>query len=270
MTKNNFLPSCFKIITTALFGFVFLLPSSVVGGQNPLGIADGYGLQVRAKLNSGANIVITLPCDYYLASYYPNGQWNDMFTENGLKYVGGAVQPLTNMVSGGWAYPLKYPHECPPACSPTCKCIIVSAQDGNRFWDAYFTPRGFTRVSIAGIPGSGDPDLSKNCHGHSTGVGYWLDGFGTLMACDYHHFVTNIGWATSGLKNGDVYGTESHSGKIVSVTTTNPGTVELSSKITKNSEKMREPAIYEKTVNLTFNYNDYVYIEGNSGFFTKR
>ena len=157
-------------------------------------------MEVRARITalngSISDIIIALPCPYYRSyEYYrdlPNGQWNGKFTSHA-----NTQHALTNMVTGGWAYPLKYPHECPPACSlvippmssPICQCILVLAEDGNRFWDDYFSQRGFTRVAGSGIiPGYGVPDLSMNCHGYSTGVGYWLDDFDTLTKYDYTRY----------------------------------------------------------------------------------
>ena len=166
-----------------------------------------------------------------------------------------------------WWYP--QPNQ-PPPTNP----ILVLASDGNRFWDEeYFNPRGFTRVS------GGEPILSMNCHGYSTGVGYWLDDFFVLMEHDYGTIFSNITspgaryFYGRDLADGAVYsygdpGNNDHSGKIDSVTT-EVVAGEMMYIVVSISEKNRESAIYRKTVNLPFGGDDTVVIEGNTGFYKK-
>jgi len=79
----------------------------------------------------------------------------------------------------------------------------ITAADVDRFWECAIYS-GYDKISGA--------SLGMNCHGFSTGVGYWLNDFQKLVDDDYTKY-DRVG----DLEAGAVYGGDGHSIKIVEV-----------------------------------------------------
>jgi hypothetical protein len=239
----------FKTIPIVLVALAMLSIGSTAWGQTRNPVASPLRLQATIMVtingvSADRNVFVDVPCLHYESSNYPNGTWNGKFTTFGYP-----PQPLSNSDTSGLAYPLQ------GLISSLNMVVPVTADNGNAFWDAYYTPRGFTRIGA-------EPDLTQNCHGYSTGVGYWLNDIYTKLGYDYQtcHFAEYL--ANDVVYN---YGRD-HSGKVDLVTAVTVAGATRYTVVTI-SEKCRESAVYKKLLNRTFAANDLVIIEGNSIYY---
>jgi hypothetical protein len=106
-------------------------------------------------------------CNYYNASDSA-GTWNGKFSSKGSRLSNAESQNLTFPLP-----PYTYEH------NGVNYTISVTADDVNRYYEfeMFPTTSGYTRIETA--------YLTENCHGYSTGLGYWMDSFNTLMTDDY-------------------------------------------------------------------------------------
>ncbi|MDR1480748.1 MAG: hypothetical protein LBJ00_17625 [Planctomycetaceae bacterium] len=167
---------------------------------------------------------VTAACNYYDATD-TTGTWNNKFTSKGKRLTNGETQNLT--------FPLpsfEYKDD-----SGTKHSVNVTAADVDRYYEyeKFTAANGYTKISGA--------SLAMNCHGYSTGLGYWMDDFDTLMSDDYTSSTT-----PSNLAVGAIKGDDSHSIKITEISTTMSG--EVFYKVIKTREKFHASGVYEKAI----------------------
>jgi hypothetical protein len=223
----------FKNVSVVLF-VVAVLFSGIAWGQG------GGTISLPTKTVDKVTICSLVLCpgatDYKFLQFNsaPCNQWTvaeeGAFISNPLtdwngKYS-GAGYPLSNLETGGLSFPNSVVIGTIGGLPQT---IPFSAANVDKFWK-YAMYDGYTEISGA--------DLSKNCHGYSTGVGYWLQAFGRLMKDDYTKY-NSIG----DLAAGAVYGVNGgHSIKIDEADIT--GTqYEITTR-----EKYRESGVYERKI----------------------
>ncbi|GHT42918.1 hypothetical protein FACS189443_6400 [Planctomycetales bacterium] len=183
----------FKTVAITFFVVATLFTNSMAFGQNPSWQPIGVYVRVGFLNPSGGMSYVNAQVSSESCFHYSPGtlaaghSWAGYTTSSGTE--------LAHIRSGGLTY----------GFLRIINSVIhnVTASDVDAFWEcAIFA--GYDKISGA--------SLSKNCHGHSTGVGYWLNDFGKLMKDDYQKY-RGIG----DLYAGAVYGNSGHSIKIVDV-----------------------------------------------------
>jgi hypothetical protein len=165
-------------------------------------------------------------CTKYYSQYYPAGSWNGKFTKNNNK-------PITNVVTSGVNFPIAYEIEYNGKKIP----ISIQAADVDRFYDKTIFKIGYTKV--AGSTAS----MAMNCHGFSTGLSYWTEGF--IDVIKQNDYTTST--KPSELAVGVIKGTEIHTIKITEVNKTIVKGENIY-KVIKTREKYRSSAVYEKSI----------------------
>jgi hypothetical protein len=109
----------------------------------------------------------TEACNYYNAND-PAGTWNGKYTSQGNRLTNAETQNLTFPLP---TYLFIY--------NDVLYVVNATAADVDRYYDKekYPTTSGYTRIATA--------YLSENCHGYSSGLGYWMDSPITLVTDDY-------------------------------------------------------------------------------------
>gem|GEM_PF-3008033 len=143
----------FKTVAVALFAIAMLLPGSVAWGQNPV-----IGDRIVSFVRGGTPLQETVEVPgVWVPALQP---WNGKFTVNGPTAVhpvsGQMEKPRIENVDTNLTFPID------PGG------LNITAAEVNAYWDVVFASA--TRI--------GGPSWSQNCHGHSTGLGYWINGNG--------------------------------------------------------------------------------------------
>ena len=237
MSKNIYLPPCFKIVAVALLTFAMLYADSIVLGQNPV-----TGRQAVQFIRNGVEHEATVDVPgVWVASGQP---WNGKFTKNGPSAIhpasGQMEKPRITNINTSLTFfddpnhkcvdPNNPNYQCDPS-DPAKPCCIkfITAAEVNAYWDARYV--GATRI--------GGPTWSENCHGHSTGLGYWINDFGVVCQYDWVQ-CTNGNEVTAGCLRGDA----GHSIKISGVQLADENYVRV---VSETTEKMGEAGTYKYT-----------------------
>ena len=218
MAKNVCLQPYFKTVTIALFAFA---ACNIAWGQNPSQASIQVYVRVAfPKIGGGFDyvdeVVPSETCFHYRPGALSSGHsWTGYTTNKGSQ--------LSHVRTGGLSYGFWR--------SVGGVMHQVTASDVDRFWEAAIYG-GYDKISGA--------SLSWNCHGHSTGVGYWLNAFKTLVDDDWAKY-DRVGDLTSGA----IYGDNGHSIRIDEVIIT--GTkYEV-----ETSEKYRDSGVYARKISPT-------------------
>lgn len=214
-------PTPFKTVTVALVVFTVLSTTNVVFGNptwKPIDVLVRIAIPKVSGI--GYDYVITVvpsdPCYHYSPGTLSTGHsWAGYTTSQGKE--------LAHIRSGGLSY----------GFLRTIAGTIhtVTASDVDSFWE-YVIYGSYTKISGA--------SLSKNCHGHSTGVGYWLNDFQKLVDDDWTKY-SSVG----DLDSGAVYGGDGHSIRMDEVDIT--GTeYEITT-----SEKYSDSGVYSRKIDPT-------------------
>ena len=233
--SNKTNQNSFKTVTVAFLVLAILLSSGIAWGQsggtitvNPavepvqihaLVLLPGASKKTYVSVNSA-------PCNHwkadgavigdpYIATMF--GNWNGKITNAGT--------PLSNVETGGLSYPSSI---TVPSGGWVPHTVNFSASNVDDFWE-YAIYGGYGKTSGA--------SLSQNCHGHSTGAGYWLDDFKRLVDDDWTKY-DRVG----DLDSGAVYGDDGHSIRIDDVAITGT-TYEITT-----SEKYRDSGVYTRKI----------------------
>ena len=146
----------FKIVTIALFACIVLFCPAVALGQNPTQNPHTSPMIVQYVRNGiPVSTMIDVP-----GVWSPGLQpWNGKFTVNGPTSIhpvsGHLEKPRIANVATNLTFPID------PGG------LNITATEVNAFWDMHYA--NATRI--------GEPTWSQNCHGHSTGLGYWVNDF---------------------------------------------------------------------------------------------
>jgi hypothetical protein len=203
-----------------------VIPFSVAFADNPSSITADVNARVLIPQTNNVYKNITPPtdtCNYYDAND-PAGTWNDKRSSKNNK--------LSNAETQGLSFPLPsytYTH------NNANYTVNVVAADVDRYYDTEIFPTasGYSRKETA--------SLAMNCHGYSTGLGYWMDSFNTLMNDDY-----TASTQPSNLAVGVIKGDTGHSIKITEIGTPTAG--ENFYTVIKTREKFHASGVYEKTI----------------------
>jgi len=159
-----------------------------------------------------------------------NTGWNNRNTQNGNKKIENSVMTVS------------FPIAVPGGSSITSAKI-------NACWDDYYS--GATRI--------GEPSWDMNCHGYSTGLGYWVEGpgYSTVLDNDWKECASKfeIEAGCSRSEGGD------HSIRVDEVVLYEY----THNAVSKTSEKMAYAGTYEKWYMLPAGANF-----GGSGTYRKR
>jgi len=236
----------FKTVTVALFACVILVAGSINWGQEiPPGV-EGETIVLPTK--TVAPVIYSLVLRPSASSYeffefdsVPCNQWTipeeGVVMGNPLDWndrYSGAGYPLSNYDTGALSYPDSVVIGTIGGLS---YAIPFSVANVDQFWEyaIYKKADGYTQV--------GGASLSQNCHGYSTGAGYWLNAFGRLIKDDYTKYDL-IG----DLVPDAFYGDDGHSIKIVEVYFTgDPYKI-------VTEEKYRDSGVYQREITPCVDY----------------
>jgi hypothetical protein len=166
-------------------------------------------------------------CYHYESAYFPEGTWNGKFTKEDN-------EPISNSVTGDLTFPvLAILHY-----NGQRFLITITAADVDRYYDEekYPVTGGYTKISGA--------SMAMNCHGFSTGLGYWINDFDVIAQNDYRPSITPSALTLGSIKGND---NNSHTIKIIGITKTTINCVSTY-RVIKTREKFRASGIYEKAV----------------------
>jgi hypothetical protein len=233
ISKNNVMRATVKsLIFIAIVCTAIAFSPFSVFAANPDLISTEVNARVLVPQSNGVYQNITPPsadCNYYTAGDIVGG-WNGKFSEEGNR--------LSNAESAGLTFPLPaYEFEDE---SGVTHSVSVTEADVNRYYEfeMFTSAKGYTRIS--------DASLVMNCHGYSTGLGYWMDSFDTLMNDDYTASTT-----PSHLAVGAIKGYYGHSIKITGISTTTicvEETVHTVYRVIETREKCHASGVYKKIV----------------------
>jgi hypothetical protein len=204
---------------------------SVTYGQNTNPVFEVLGINARVAI-PGTNPPEYVSqgfqqpyCYKYKSAYFTEGNWNGKFTKKNNK-------PISNSVTGNLTFPILTTVSHNGQEFP----IIITSDDVDRYYDEekYPATDGYTKIS--------GTSLLMNCHGFSTGLGYWIDNFNVIAQNDYTASTT-----PSNLAVGSIRGNNIHTIKIIGITKTTIN-CENTYRVIKTREKFRSSGVYEKAV----------------------
>lgn len=223
-------PKLFKIANLVLFAFVVLLAAETAWGQttptNPVtGKFEVHFIRNGVKGSEKINVP-----GLWVPLYQP---WNGKFTVNGptkLHPASGQMEkPRIPNATVNLTFHGSPGHHCGPG---TCPMKNITAAEINAYWDARNV--GSTRIE--------EPTWSMNCHGHSTGLGYWVNNLLVVTSCDWESCETD-----DKVTAGCLLDMGAHSVKITEVTPIN----ENRKVVTETTEKEGEAGIYKTRYSLS-------------------
>jgi hypothetical protein len=204
---------------------------SITYGQNTNPVFDVLGINAKVAI-PGTNPPEYVAqgfqqpyCYQYKSMYFSEGNWNGKFTKKNNK-------PISNSVTGNLTFPLFTTVSHNGQVFP----IIITSEEVDRYYDEekYTVAKGYTKIS--------GTSLLMNCHGFSTGLGYWIDDFNVIALNDYTASTT-----PSDLADGVIRGDNIHTIKITNITKSTTNCINTYTVI-KTREKFRSSGVYEKAV----------------------
>ena len=219
----------FKTVAVALFVLAFLLPGSIAWGQNPtlnpvIGKIDVWFVRNGVE----CSVKVDVPGTWDPNPNIPN--WNGKFTVNGptgiITASGQMEKPRIGNVNTSLTFPI------------TQNGWNITAAEVNASWDDYY---------CVGLPGGaqriGEPTWEYNCHGHSTDLGYWVNGIGNVIYYDWRPALPG-----EDIKGGLFHqGSWNHSIKITDTWTMQFENSPAIQMITETTEKMAYAGKYKYT-----------------------
>ena len=209
-------------VLSVCFTFVLIFCGLQAVAANPQqATLTVYAIVKPSGASNYHHISVNFIVDYYNSSDTA-GTWNGKYTSTNNKR-------LSNGITSGISYSSK---TYSVTEGPNTYTGTLASADVDRYWDSCYV--GYTKVSNASV--------AQNCHGYSTGVGYWLDSFQTLVDNDYTKSIDS-----KNLASGVIKGNDTHSIKIskVAVDLVN-GEKEYS--VIETIEKYRDSGVYKKTI----------------------
>ena len=205
-------PNPIKTAALVLIACAILFTENIVGGQsNPV-----TGRRSVDFIRNGVHHQETIDVD---GVWNPNySGWNGKFASDGITKIANVDTSLT------------FPIDPISPTNPNGKNI--TAAEVNAFWDAHYYPAD--RI--------GEPTWDENCHGHSTGLGFWInDGLSALITVGDWVMCTSVNDVYEGCLyiSGSV---QDHTVKITGVEDYGIGDIRVS----QTTEKMAYAGTYEK------------------------